>query len=169
MFSFAITVVGKVQQLAVATRHAGDHFIYHALWRMIAEWSSPTLSVHTVMTIMTLKSRKMFINRPIYAQFVTMKWVNTRGNSIRIFFHPLTFIVLKLFTSLLFGIFLSIGEYNLIRSIPLPCCNKDSWCHKLCLQQYAQTSGYFLKCPLCKDSDIFRDWIAQRGVFIPDR
>ncbi|XP_031637487.1 G2/M phase-specific E3 ubiquitin-protein ligase-like [Contarinia nasturtii] len=61
------------------------------------------------------------------------------------------------------------GEYNPVRSIPLPCCNKNSWCHKLCLQQYAQTSGYFLKCPLCKDSDTFREWITRRGVFIPDR
>lgn len=61
------------------------------------------------------------------------------------------------------------GKFNVIRSIALPCCNKNAWCHKLCLQQYAQTSGYFLKCPLCKDSDHFRDWIAERGVFIPDR
>lgn len=61
------------------------------------------------------------------------------------------------------------GEYNPIRSIPLPCCNKNSWCHKFCLQKYAQTSGYFLKCPLCKDEKLFRDWISQRGVFIPDR
>lgn len=61
------------------------------------------------------------------------------------------------------------GKYNLIKSIPLPCCNKNAWCHKMCLQTYAQTSGYFLKCPLCNDSDNFREWIAQRGVFIPDR
>ncbi|XP_055326820.1 PHD finger protein 7-like isoform X2 [Sitodiplosis mosellana] len=61
------------------------------------------------------------------------------------------------------------GKYNLIQSIPLPCCNKNAWCHKLCLQKYAQTSGYFLKCPLCKDSDNFRNFIAERGVFIPDR
>lgn len=164
MFSFAITVVEKVQQLAVAIKHADDHFIYHALWRMIAGWSSPTLSVHTVMTIMILKSRKMFINRPIYAQFVTMRWVNTRRNSFSsINIHSFQIIHITSVS------YLSTGEYNLIRSIPLPCCNKDSWCHKLCLQQYAQTSGYFLKCPLCKDSDMFRDWIAQRGVFIPDR
>lgn len=61
------------------------------------------------------------------------------------------------------------GEYNLIQSIPLPCCNKNAWCHKICLQQYAQTAGYFLKCPLCNASDSFREWIARRGVFIPDR
>lgn len=61
------------------------------------------------------------------------------------------------------------GNFHIIQSIALPCCNKDAWCHKLCLQKYAQTSGYFLKCPLCKDSDQFRDWIAERGVFIPDR
>lgn len=61
------------------------------------------------------------------------------------------------------------GQFNLMRSIPLPCCNKNAWCHKSCLQKYAQTSGYFLKCPLCKDSDQFRGWIQERGVFIPDR
>lgn len=61
------------------------------------------------------------------------------------------------------------GKFNLIQSIALPCCTTDAWCHKLCLQKYAQTSGYFLTCPLCKDSDKFRDWITSRGVFIPDR
>ncbi|KAJ6641254.1 G2/M phase-specific E3 ubiquitin-protein ligase [Pseudolycoriella hygida] len=61
------------------------------------------------------------------------------------------------------------GQYNLIKSIPLPCCNKNAWCHKLCLQKYAQTSGYFMKCPLCNNSNTFCTFIAKRGVFIPDR
>lgn len=61
------------------------------------------------------------------------------------------------------------GEYNLVRSIQSPCCNKESWYHKLCLMKYAQTSGYFLKCPLCKDENTFRRSIQERGVFIPDK
>lgn len=61
------------------------------------------------------------------------------------------------------------GEWNPIQSIQSPCCNRDSWYHKLCLMKYALTSGYFLKCPLCNDSNQFRDSIAKQGIFRPDR
>lgn len=60
------------------------------------------------------------------------------------------------------------GEYNPVQSIRSPCC-KATWFHKLCLQEYADKAGYFLKCPCCNDSDRFRPHIAKRGVFIPDR
>lgn len=35
--------------------------------------------------------------------------------------------------------------------------------------QLAQTSGYFFKCPLCNNSDVFREALVMKGVFIPDR
>lgn len=60
------------------------------------------------------------------------------------------------------------GEYNRIQSIPLPCCNPDAYCHKLCLQKLARTFGNSTKCPLCNDEEDFQEWIVQRGVFIPD-
>lgn len=60
------------------------------------------------------------------------------------------------------------GDYNPVKSIQSPCC-KTNWFHKTCLQNYAQSAGYFTNCPCCKDSDRFRAHIAQLGVFIPDR
>lgn len=60
------------------------------------------------------------------------------------------------------------GPYDLSDSIRSPCCNTDSWYHKWCLAKYAQTSGYFLKCPLC-NSKGFRKDIARLGIFIPNR
>lgn len=60
------------------------------------------------------------------------------------------------------------GEYNPVRSIQSPCC-KNGWCHKTCLMEYANQSGYFMKCPLCNDSNLFRKEIAKLGVFIPNR
>ncbi|KAH8386655.1 hypothetical protein KR093_001808 [Drosophila rubida] len=35
------------------------------------------------------------------------------------------------------------------------CCNRG-WHHKRCLQQYANSAGYFFKCPLCNDTNKFR-------------
>lgn len=61
------------------------------------------------------------------------------------------------------------GEYNPIQSMPITCCNTGSWLHKYCLQKYAQTSGYFVKCPLCNDVETFRKNIRRNGVFVPDR
>lgn len=60
------------------------------------------------------------------------------------------------------------GPYRPNQSIQTSCCN-TSWSHKLCLAQYAQTSGYFFKCPLCKNSKQFRQSIMQQGIFIPNR
>lgn len=60
------------------------------------------------------------------------------------------------------------GEYNLTRSIESPCC-KHKWFHRRCLQGYADSAGYFLKCPCCNDSNNFRKHIMKRGVFVPKR
>lgn len=61
------------------------------------------------------------------------------------------------------------GEYDPMNSIQLPCCTKDAWYHKMCLVKYAQTAGDVLKCPLCNNLAVFRQSIAEHGVFIPFR
>uniref|UniRef100_A0A182Q586 PHD-type domain-containing protein n=1 Tax=Anopheles farauti TaxID=69004 RepID=A0A182Q586_9DIPT len=60
------------------------------------------------------------------------------------------------------------GPYEKISSIRAPCC-KNGWFHQQCLARYAQTAGYFFKCPLCKNEDTFLAEIPLRGVFVPER
>uniref|UniRef100_A0A182VRR1 PHD-type domain-containing protein n=1 Tax=Anopheles minimus TaxID=112268 RepID=A0A182VRR1_9DIPT len=60
------------------------------------------------------------------------------------------------------------GQYNVITSIKAPCC-LNGWFHQRCLAQYAQSAGYFFKCPLCKNEDKFLLEMPLRGVFVPER
>ncbi|KFB37332.1 AGAP002929-PA-like protein [Anopheles sinensis] len=60
------------------------------------------------------------------------------------------------------------GPYDLITSIRAPCC-KNSWFHQQCVARFAQTAGYFLKCPLCNNVDTFTQAIPLRGVYVPER
>lgn len=61
------------------------------------------------------------------------------------------------------------GSFHPVNSVRSPCCNKNSWYHKRCLMQLAQTTGYFFNCPLCNNGDEFRETLVMKGVFIPDR
>ncbi|XP_051857852.1 histone-lysine N-methyltransferase 2C isoform X2 [Drosophila albomicans] len=47
------------------------------------------------------------------------------------------------------------------------CCNRG-WYHKRCLQQYANSAGYFFKCPLCNDKEQFH-LVSMWGIFVPNR
>uniref|UniRef100_A0A182NZD8 PHD-type domain-containing protein n=1 Tax=Anopheles epiroticus TaxID=199890 RepID=A0A182NZD8_9DIPT len=60
------------------------------------------------------------------------------------------------------------GPYERITSIRAPCC-RNGWFHQRCLAQYAQSAGYFFKCPLCNNEDKFLPEIPRRGVFVPER
>lgn len=55
-----------------------------------------------------------------------------------------------------------------MNTIKAPCC-RNGWFHKWCLSEYAQNAGYFFKCPLCQNEDIFRSELPNRGIFIPDK
>lgn len=61
------------------------------------------------------------------------------------------------------------GEYHPNNSIQSPCCSKNSWYHKKCLTEYAKTSANSTKCPLCNNSDLFRQTILNRGIYIPKK
>jgi len=48
-----------------------------------------------------------------------------------------------------------------------PCCEK--WFHKPCVQRFADTSGYFFKCPLCNNKDDFVEEMKQFGIYVPEK
>ncbi|XP_061727655.1 uncharacterized protein LOC133532820 [Cydia pomonella] len=51
-----------------------------------------------------------------------------------------------------------------------PCCGRDAWLHRSCLQRMALSAGmHYLKCPLCNDKDNFYDAVCEQGYYLPDR
>ncbi|XP_003241382.1 PHD finger protein 7 isoform X2 [Acyrthosiphon pisum] len=54
-------------------------------------------------------------------------------------------------------------------SIWAPCCKRDAWFHRDCIQDLALNAGYFFKCPLCNDVDIFKCRMLTLGIYIPSR
>ncbi|XP_075156147.1 uncharacterized protein LOC142229473 [Haematobia irritans] len=59
-------------------------------------------------------------------------------------------------------------RFNPLKAIESPCC-RNGWFHKLCLQRFARTAGYFFKCPLCNDAATFRKELPTKGIFIPNQ
>ncbi|XP_062564319.1 pineapple eye protein-like [Armigeres subalbatus] len=60
------------------------------------------------------------------------------------------------------------GPYRRLESVRAPCCH-NGWFHRRCVAQFAQSAGYFFKCPLCNNKDDFGQLIRQRGVYIPEK
>jgi len=54
-----------------------------------------------------------------------------------------------------------------MKNIWTPCCNK--WFHKECIQKFASTAGYFFKCPLCNNKEIFESEMKSFGVYVPEQ
>ena len=50
-----------------------------------------------------------------------------------------------------------------------PCCKKNAWFHRDCVQKLALNFGYFFKCPLCNDKKVFRDAMSHFGIYIPEQ
>merc|ERR1712013_621865 len=50
----------------------------------------------------------------------------------------------------------------------MPCC-KNMFAHKTCIQNQAIASGYFFKCPTCKNEQLFKREMAKYGVYIPSK
>ncbi|KAJ0169276.1 hypothetical protein K1T71_015160, partial [Dendrolimus kikuchii] len=51
-----------------------------------------------------------------------------------------------------------------------PCCAKDAWFHRTCLQRMSLSAGmHYLKCPLCNDKENFYRAVKDQGYYIPDR
>ncbi|XP_067134314.1 G2/M phase-specific E3 ubiquitin-protein ligase-like [Centruroides vittatus] len=49
-----------------------------------------------------------------------------------------------------------------------PCC-KNVWFHRICIQKLALSTGYFFKCPLCNNVDLFGEAMKKQGIYIPSR
>ncbi|XP_030379088.1 uncharacterized protein LOC115627528 [Scaptodrosophila lebanonensis] len=61
-----------------------------------------------------------------------------------------------------------VGErFSITTMIFSPCCG-NGWYHRSCLQKYANSAGYFFKCPLCNDASKFHD-VARWGITIQNR
>ncbi|XP_050444037.1 PHD finger protein 7-like [Adelges cooleyi] len=54
-------------------------------------------------------------------------------------------------------------------SIWAPCCQRNSWFHRKCIQQLALSAGYFFKCPLCNNVKKFKASMLSLGIYIPRR
>nr|XP_013189879.1 unnamed protein product [Amyelois transitella] len=60
--------------------------------------------------------------------------------------------------------------YPTIQTFWPPCCARDAWFHRTCLQRMALSAGmHYLKCPLCNDKDNFYDAVVSQGYYVPDR
>jgi len=50
-----------------------------------------------------------------------------------------------------------------------PCCKRNSWFHRECIQDMALDPGQFFKCPLCDDVENFKSRMLTLGIYIPSR
>lgn len=70
--------------------------------------------------------------------------------------------------SICFDALVARGErFNVAKAVQSPCC-RNGWYHHRCLQLYANSAGYFFKCPLCKDEEKFGE-VARFGISVPNR
>ncbi|KAL5239438.1 hypothetical protein ACI65C_006848 [Semiaphis heraclei] len=58
---------------------------------------------------------------------------------------------------------------RLSTSIWAPCCKRNSWFHRECIQNMALDPGHFFKCPLCNDVENFKSRMLTLGIYIPSR
>ncbi|XP_011297042.1 uncharacterized protein [Fopius arisanus] len=61
----------------------------------------------------------------------------------------------------------NVDRNNLFETLWAPCCKKNAWFHRLCVQQLAMSAGYFFKCPLCNNKKEFQKAMLDNGIFIP--
>ncbi|XP_053951282.1 uncharacterized protein LOC128858803 [Anastrepha ludens] len=59
-------------------------------------------------------------------------------------------------------------RFRAVKMIRAPCC-RNGWFHKICLQKFAKSAGYFFKCPLCNDLQKFRERMSSWGIFVQDK
>ena len=62
-----------------------------------------------------------------------------------------------------------IDPRNCLSTLWAPCCKKNAWFHRDCVQKLALSAGYFFKCPLCNNKKVFRDAMSHFGIYIPEQ
>ncbi|PAA63091.1 hypothetical protein BOX15_Mlig022112g1, partial [Macrostomum lignano] len=56
------------------------------------------------------------------------------------------------------------------RNVVFGLCCRNCFCHRSCAQAYANSAGsHFIKCPLCANTEKFRDALLDQGIEIPCR
>ncbi|CAG4995347.1 unnamed protein product [Parnassius apollo] len=64
----------------------------------------------------------------------------------------------------------TVDGYPTLRTFWPPCCARDAWFHRSCLQRMALSAGmHYLKCPLCNEKEIFYKAVLSQGYYVPDR
>lgn len=58
---------------------------------------------------------------------------------------------------------------DMLGTLWAPCCKKNAWFHRMCVQQLAMSAGYFFKCPLCNNKTEFQKAMLDHGIFIPSQ
>ncbi|XP_050494230.1 putative uncharacterized protein DDB_G0282133 isoform X2 [Bombus huntii] len=62
-----------------------------------------------------------------------------------------------------------VDPYDTVGTMWAPCCKKNAWFHRKCVQQLAMSAGYFFKCPLCNNKNLFQKAMSEFGIFIPSQ
>ncbi|XP_018398467.1 PREDICTED: putative uncharacterized protein DDB_G0282133 [Cyphomyrmex costatus] len=62
-----------------------------------------------------------------------------------------------------------VNTNDIVKSLWAPCCKKDAWFHRICVQQLALSAGYFFKCPLCNNKKDFQKAMLEYGIFVPSQ
>ncbi|XP_011881897.1 PREDICTED: uncharacterized protein LOC105569778 [Vollenhovia emeryi] len=63
----------------------------------------------------------------------------------------------------------NVNTEDLMKTLWAPCCRKDAWFHRTCVQQLALSAGYFFKCPLCNNKRDFQKTMLEHGIFVPSQ
>ncbi|XP_033216240.1 uncharacterized protein LOC117172427 [Belonocnema kinseyi] len=61
----------------------------------------------------------------------------------------------------------NVNYLDILKTLWAPCCKKNAFFHRKCVQQLANSSGYFFKCPLCNNKKEFQEAMLEHGIFIP--
>ncbi|XP_018346086.1 PREDICTED: probable GPI-anchored adhesin-like protein PGA55 isoform X1 [Trachymyrmex septentrionalis] len=62
-----------------------------------------------------------------------------------------------------------VNTNDFVKTLWAPCCKKDAWFHRICVQQLALSAGYFFKCPLCNNKKDFQKSMLEYGIFVPSQ
>ncbi|XP_044582242.1 uncharacterized protein LOC123263497 isoform X2 [Cotesia glomerata] len=63
----------------------------------------------------------------------------------------------------------SASRQDVFKTLWAPCCKKNAWFHRDCVQQLALSAGYFFKCPLCNNKKEFQSAMQECGIFVPSQ
>ncbi|KAK0088412.1 hypothetical protein PV325_012076 [Microctonus aethiopoides] len=63
----------------------------------------------------------------------------------------------------------TVNRENIYQTLWAPCCKKNAWFHRDCVQQLALSAGYFFKCPLCNNKKAFQNAMLESGIFVPSQ